>query len=299
MSNSQEAQPTEPNRVWRRELRPFSKKRISEVCKAMHIDSDWHRHWCAEMKEQPRMHRKQWEHTYILQALHERGCIQPGKRGLAFAVGTEPLPAVLAKHGCEIVATDLNPEEGTKLGWTNGNQLCFGVDSLNTRGICDATLFNERVTYRAVNMNNIPKDLTDFDFNWSSCSFEHLGSIKKGMAFIQNQLSTLKHGGWAVHTTEYNISSNTETQDNNKSTVIFRQRDIDEMVKLLRDSGHVVEEVDYSLGGQPEDFAVDLFPYSQNVHLKLQLEKYVVTSIGLIIQKQGNALQKRKKFWFF
>ena len=103
----------------------------------------------------------------------------------------------------------------------------------------------------------------------------------------------------AIHTTEYNVSSNTETQDNNKSTVIFRQRDIDEMIKGLRDAGHFVEEVDYSLGGQPEDFNVDVFPYSANPHLKLQLDKYVVTSIGLIIQKNGEALQKRKKFWFF
>ena len=130
MSDSQSTLLTDPQRNWRKELLPQSKRRISELCKATDIHSEWHKHWCQEIQEQPEMRRKQWEYTYILHALHERGCIKPGNRGLAFAVGTEPLPSVFAKHGCYILATDLNPEEGTKLGWTNGNQLCFGIDTV-------------------------------------------------------------------------------------------------------------------------------------------------------------------------
>jgi hypothetical protein len=57
-------------------------------------------------------------------------------------------------------------------------------------------------------------------------------------------------------------------------------------VKELRNKGHYVEEVDYSLGGLPEDFHVDVWPHLQDVHLKLQLNEFVVTSIGLIIQKK-------------
>ncbi|MBK7559823.1 MAG: hypothetical protein IPI54_17045 [Chitinophagaceae bacterium] len=134
-------------------------------------------------------------------------------------------------------------------------------------------------------MNDIPADLVDFDFNWSSCSFEHLGTIEKGITFLRNQLKTLKPGGWAVHTTEYNISSNDETQDNNDS-VFYRKRDIEKIVSLLRADGHFVDEPDYALGGLPEDFKVDIYPYKQDVHLKLQVDKFVVTSIGLIIQKK-------------
>jgi hypothetical protein len=40
------------------------------------------------------------------------------------------------------------------------------------------------------------------------------------------------------------------------------------------------------LGGLPEDFNVDTWPHREEVHLKLQLNEYVVTSIGLIIQKK-------------
>lgn len=264
-------------------------KRRSELCKAKDQYADWYRHWCNQLKETPQFHRKQWEYVYIMQALWERGCIERGKKGLVFATGNEPLPAVFASFGCNILATDIFPEKGVEMGWDNGNQLCFGIESLNKRQLCDEEDFDKLVQYRPVDMNDIPDDLAGFDFNWSSCSFEHLGTLDKGFLFLKNQLKTLKPGGWAVHTTEYNISSNDETQENN-STVIYRQRDIEYIINELRNEGHFVEELDLSLGGLPEDFMVDTEPHQQKVHLKLQVDKYVVTSIGLIIQKNDGLI---------
>jgi SAM-dependent methyltransferase len=220
-----------------------------------------------------------------MQALWERGCIQSGKKGLVFAVGTEPGPSVFANYGCSILATDIFPEKGIEKGWTDADQLCFGVESLNSRKLCTDEVLNRHVQYRPVDMNNIPADLKGFDFNWSSCSFEHLGSIEKGLLFLQNQLKTLKPGGWAVHTTEFNISSD-ESTIKTGDTVVFRRRDLDMIVKRLRQMGHYVEELDYSLGNSKEDFQVDYLPHQQKVHLKLQLGDYIVTSIGLIIQKK-------------
>lgn len=272
-------------RKWNRELINDFGKRRSELCKAKNYQAAWFKHWCNQLGETPNFHRKQWEFVFVMQALYERGCIAPGKKGLVFAVGTEPLPAMFASFGCEILATDIFPDKGVEMGWDNGNQLCFGLESLNTRKLCDAEDFNKLVQYRPVDMNDIPDDLVDFDFNWSSCSFEHLGTLDKGFQFLKNQMKTLKPGGWAVHTTEYNVSSNDETQENN-STVIYRQRDIEHIVNELRKQGHFVEEVDFSLGGLPEDFMVDTEPHQQKIHLKLQVDKYVVTSIGLVIQKK-------------
>jgi len=274
-------------RKWNTNLLGDIGKRRSELCKAKDFHKEWYKRWAHEMGEEPNFHRKQWEYIYVLQALWERGCIQQGKRGIGFAVGTEPLPSVFAKYGCDILATDIFQEEGIAKGWSTDNQLCFGVDSLYKCNICDEETFRKRVEYMPVDMNEIPADLRNFDFNWSSCSFEHLGTIERGIQFLHNQLKTLKPGGWAVHTTEYNISSNDETQDNDP-TVIFRQRDIETVVAGLRRQGHFVEELDYSLGGLPQDFNVDIFPHKQGIHLKLQIDRFVVTSIGLIIQKKVN-----------
>lgn len=277
---------TEAERKWNTKLVSDFWKRRSELCKAKDYKQAWFKRWCDELGEKPNYHRKQWEFVYVLQALWERGCLEKGKRGIGFAVGTEPLPSVFSNYGCDILATDILPEEGIAKGWDNANQLCFGVDSLYKCNICDEVEFKKRVEYMAVDMNHIPAELRNYDFNWSSCSFEHLGTIEKGLAFLRNQLRTLKPGGWAVHTTEYNISSNDETQDNDPS-VIFRQRDIERIAKELRDAGHFVEELDYSIGGLPEDYQVDIFPHKQKIHLKLQIGRFVVTSLGLIIQKDG------------
>jgi hypothetical protein len=270
---------------WNESLIYDTGKRKSELCKAKDWCTDWFARWVKELNEPARFHRKQWEFIYVMQALWERGCIAEGKKGLVFAVGTEPGPSIFANYGCDILATDIFPEQGKEKGWTVGDQLCFGIESLNKRGLTDEDTLRKHVTYRAVDMNDIPGDLRGFDFNWSSCSFEHLGSINKGLDFLKNQLKTLKPGGWAVHTTEFNISANDRTLDTG-DTVIFRMRDLEKLAKELRSKGHYVEEIDYSLGGLPEDFMVDTWPHSEKVHLKLQLNEFVVTSIGLIIQKK-------------
>jgi SAM-dependent methyltransferase len=275
----------EIKRKWNTSLVYDTGKRKSELCKAKDWYTDWFQRWCHEMNDPIRFHRKQWEFVYVMQSLWERNCIKAGKKGLVFAVGSEPGPSVFANYGCDIVATDIFPEQGKEKGWTEGDQLCFGIESLNKRGLTDDATLKKHVSYRAVDMNDIPGDLKGFDFNWSSCSFEHLGSIKKGLKFLKNQLKTLKPGGWAVHTTEFNISSNDKTLDN-CDTVIFRMKDLEQLAKELRKEGHFVEELDYSLGGLPQDFQVDTFPHTEDVHLKLQLNEFVVTSIGLIIQKR-------------
>lgn len=272
-------------RKWNTSLVNDTERRKSELCKSKHLQMEWYRRWCLELKEEPKFHRKQWEFVYVLQSLWERDCIAAGKKGLVFAVGSEPMPSILANYGCDIVATDIEPDRGKELGWTIGDQLCLGIDSLNKRGLCSDETIRKHVTYRSVDMNAIPSDLKNFDFSWSSCSFEHLGSIDKGLSFLKEQLKTLKPGGWAVHTTEFNISSNDLTLDN-ADTVIFRMKDIERLKKELNAKGHFLEEPDYSLGGLPEDFNVDVFPHQQDIHLKLQLNEFVVTSIGLIIQKK-------------
>lgn len=273
-------------RTWTNSLTQEAGRRRSELCKAQDFHKDWYHRWCFEMKEKPRYHRKQWEYAYNMQALWERDCIHGGSHGLVFAVGTEPAPSIFANYGCHILATDIYPAQGKEKGWKKTGQLCVGLDSLNKRQLCEEGRFRELVGYQPLDMNAIPENLQGFDFNWSSCSFEHLGSIEKGLAFLKNQLNTLRPGGWAVHTTEFNISSNDETQDLN-DTVIFRQRDIDRVIGELREEGHFVEETDYSIGGMPEDFMVDITPHRQEVHVKLQVGRFVVTSLGLIIRKKG------------
>jgi hypothetical protein len=258
----------------------------SGLCTQAQLESPNFRGWIQRMGLAFKLHRKCWEYAFIAQALAERGFLQPGRRGLGFAVGREPLASLFAAHGCQIVATDLDEELARELGWVTTHQHAARLDDLNHAKLCDPVTFRRRVSFRAVDMNSIPDDLRGFDFVWSSCSFEHLGSIAQGHRFIERMTRCLKPEGVAVHNTEFNLSSNEDTIDNNPSFVLFRQRDIEAMVSSLRAQGRVVD-LDLLSGVGPADAFIDEYPYRQETHLKLRIGPYVSTSVGLIIGPVG------------
>lgn len=250
-----------------------------------HLESPAFRHWAEALGLRWRRHRKLWEFCFICQALYERGMLERGRRGLGFAVGEEALPALFASRGCEIVATDLDATDERSGPWAETGQLADSIEKLERPDICAPEDFARLVRFRAVDMNRIPHDLKEFDFTWSSCSFEHCGSIALGSEFLIRQMDCLKPGGVAVHTTEFNLTSNEDTLTEGW-TVIFRRRDIDEIIGELERRGHYVEPVCYALGSTADDKFVDVFPYGDEPHLKLLIEdRFVSTSIALIIRK--------------
>jgi hypothetical protein len=259
----------------------------SGLCRQLHFSTDEFRYWVRELGETPSMHRKQWEYFYIAQVLFEHGMLVPGKKGLAFAVGREALPALFARHGCEILATDLEEEAARTEGWVHTGQHSNQVEHLFREHVCPAETFFTSVRYQNLNMNEVPDDLRGtFDFCWSSCAFEHLGSIEHGLTFVERSINTLVPGGVAVHTTEFNLSSNDETIET-PSLSIFRRRDMEELAARLSAAGHEVSRFDWSSGPGFAETVIDLPPYKGNPHLKLQIEQYACTSVGIIVRKKG------------
>ncbi|TFW10114.1 methyltransferase domain-containing protein [Oxalobacteraceae bacterium OM1] len=265
---------------------------VSRICTQDSLLSPQMQEWQLRFKERPiHLHRKIWEWCYISEALAERGMLRPGMRGLGFAVGQEPLTAMYARMGASIVATDLFAEKAEESGWVTTGQHAGDTAALNNRGLCDEREFNRLVTFQFADMNNIGTGFDEqFDFVWSSCAFEHLGSIEKGLQFVQNAMRCLKPGGYAVHTTEFNLSSDADTVESG-DTVLFRKRDIESLIAALREQGHAID-IDWANGNGYADQTIDLPPYKQEVHLRVQIQQYVVTSIGLIVRKAGGAQEK-------
>jgi hypothetical protein len=237
------------------------------------------------------LHRKMWEWLFIAEALHERGMLAQGHRGLGFGVGQEPLVALFAAEGCEIVATDQPHDAAVASGWTDSQvEWADGTDALNRSGLCPAEDFRRRVRFRPVDMNAVPEDLRGFDFSWSSCALEHLGTLSAGTDFVLAQMDCLRPGGVSVHTTEFLVSSDAETVESG-GTVFYRRRDIEALAARLRRAGHDID-VDYTLGTTPEDLHVDVPPFS-DVHLRTELSGYVTTSLALVVTK-GAARRTRR-----
>lgn len=231
--------------------------------------------------------RKIWEFVYIAHHLDRLNVLIPGSRGLVFGVGTEPLPAVFAARGCHIVATDAPDDVAEDGGWKE-HRWSSHVENLTNDGICDPDLFRERVSYRTVDMNAIPSDLGQFDFCWSACCFEHLGSLQHGLDFVEASVDLcLRPGGTAIHTTEYNLSTNDSTLES-PGLSVYRKKDLGGLRSSLTNSGHSVSELTIAPDSSYLDQYVDLRPFSSDLHLKLDLAGYAVTSAGIIVQKRDD-----------
>jgi len=263
---------------------PTLDRPVSQLCTASQFEEESFPLWCAALDLKPDHHRKIWEFCYVTAVMQAAGVLEPGRRALGFGCGTEPIPALLARLGLEVLATDAPHEIIAGQGWDSTNQHTGGLQDLEKPGIVDQETFLAHVSFRPVDMNAIPADLTGFDACWSSCAFEHLGSIAHGLDFFENSLRTLRPGGLAVHTTEFNLQSNDETYED-AALSLFRKRDIEALLGRLADAGHEVWPLNLHPGTAPVDEHIDLPPYALP-HLKLRVANYVTTSIGLAVRKR-------------
>ncbi|WP_380787636.1 hypothetical protein [Sphingomonas sp. R86521] len=257
---------------------------LSQMCTAAQFDEPDYARWLQRMHRPMHRHRKQWEFVYICRMLEHMQMLQPQFRGIGFGCGVEPLPAVFASYDIFVTASDLAADDPRAKSWHDTAQHLAAVAELRDPAICPDELFDSRVEYRSIDMNHIDVDRRDYDFCWSSCALEHLGSIANGLKFIEGSLDVLRPGGVAVHTTELNLTSNRKTLDN-MDTVLFRRRDIERLAVKLAKQGHEVVPITFDLGDHVDDDFIDVAPYASDIHLKLALQHYVTTSFGLAVRK--------------
>ncbi len=280
----------------RKAERPAPKTIKSKLCTQADIESDWAIFWANELKWPSVYHRKFWELLYVTQSLWSAGKLVSGARGLGFGCGAESLPSLFAKYGATILATDLPASRPEAEVWSAGGQHASSVEALRKRAICPDEKRLETIEFRPLDMNDIDRDLDGgFDFCWSLCALEHLGSIDKGFDFIRNSLRTLKPGGVAVHTTEFTFDPG-PVRDNNPC-VLFTKDRLVEFAERLRREGFTVAEFDFSPGdGDLDGFAdIPLLPAQTAhiarsrslLHLKICIDGYVCTSVGLTVTAPG------------
>lgn len=252
----------------------------SQLCTASQLHESIYSYWLTEIGQELTYHRKPWEYVYILQVLTKFNLLRSGVKGLGFGCGKEPLAAVMAKHGCDIMATDIDPRDISAEDWG-----AMSAADLYFPGICPEEVFQERVSFSYANMNQIPDTLmAGYDFLWSGCALEHLGSLAAGKEFVLNSTRCLKPGGVAVHTTEFNLTNGEETLESPRLS-IYRKKDIQQLEKQLEQIGCSMLPCNWYSGDLPQDKHIDLPPYKQEIHLKLKIEQFDVTSLGLVVIK--------------
>lgn len=271
------------------------------VCRFEHFTAPWFTRWETTLEPElrdllalhgappgrPRYHRKGWEWAAVLAAADERGLLHAGARALGFAVGSEPLAAMFAARGVAVVGTDVPANARAATTWSHDGQHAASLAALEKPRILDAPTFAERTTFVPVDMRKqLRFPAGSFDFVWSCCAIEHLGSLDAGLDFVLRAAALLKPGGFAFHTTEFNLSSNDRTLRKG-GTVLYREQDVKRLDGDLRRRGFCLESIDLAPGGELHDRRFDVEPYYQDAtreHVTLLLDGFVTTSALLIVR---------------
>lgn len=235
-----------------------------------------------------RLHRKIWEWAYIAQAVTELGHMEAGRRALGFGVGNEPLPALFARAGLDVLATDQPAEAGDH--WDRIGQLTRGISELAQEHIVPIEQLRRQVTVREVDMNQLPDDLGTFDVVWSACVIEHLGSPARGLEFVLDSCELLRPGGVAVHTTELELTRRDESADYGHCAV-YRREELLEFADRLHAAGYEADFNFHVSMDSPADRWISLALTPEHdvlpdlAHLKLVVGDSVSTSYGISIRK--------------
>lgn len=219
--------------------------------------------------------RKIWEYCFIVNAIETYAATGPGTRGLVFGCGMEFITSVLAAGGSDILATDYVEQ--------SHNWQAQGLEDLYSPSHIDRASFDARVRFQHLDMNEIDPFLTGFDFLWSTGSLEHIGGYDKGLAFVENAMHCLKPGGIAVHTTELTLTSDDVGYDS-PTLSFYCRRDIEQLAGRLINAGHLII-LNFERGRTVADMHVDTPPYHYGRTLCAHFSGHIISSIGLIIQK--------------
>jgi hypothetical protein len=274
---------------------------MSKATTQRDVESPWFRFWCKELRIAPIYHRKLWEFAFLLQCLYEQGMLVSGMKGIGFGCGEEPLASYFASKGIDTLVTDLELEKVKGSGWIETGQHASSLESSYHPDLCSREQFERHVRHAYIDMNSISQIYEEqHNFCWSVCAMEHLGSVDKGLAFVENSLKTLKPGGIAIHTTEYNYLATDVTIDN-WPTVLFLKKHFEALARRVNDAGHTFYGPSFDIGNGYLDRFIDLPPYfigegilnkeqwadvNQISHLKLSIDGYACTCFGVLIKKK-------------
>lgn len=258
----------------------------SKVCTQKDIESDWSRYWLDKLNIDFVYHRKYWELSYVLQVLYENNMLMNGKRGIGFACGCEKLPSFFASLDIDVTASDKPDDDISNNKWAQTGQYTKSIEDLYYSDIVEKSKFEENVHLKYIDMNNIPDDLNNkFDFCWSICALEHLGSIANGLKFIVHSSKLLKPGGISVHTTEFNYLDIINTRDN-CDPVIFKKEHFESLYENMKNENCELVKLDFDYGNKIFDSYIDYSPWTPGVpHLKLNINGIPITCYGIIIKK--------------
>ncbi|WP_116092004.1 hypothetical protein [Sphingomonas crusticola] len=194
--------------------------------------------WMSRLRPQGKAGVEHWRKVYTLQVLRRYGMLEHGAVGLGFEPSPSGVPAALAAMQTRVVAA-FPARPGYPLNPDTLKQ------DLRGRAPCDERAFEENIIARIASWRNIPEDLVNFDFLWSSHANERLYSVAAAAQFVENAMRCLRPGGLAVHTMSYDLAPGGRSTPSSER-VLLQQNDVERLGLVLVSRGHEVAQFKFS-----------------------------------------------------
>jgi hypothetical protein len=248
---------------------------VSQMCTAGQFDEPVYRKWIGRLGEPAERDRAVWEQAYVLQVLTLYGMLEANARGIGFGVEEGGLPAVMAAAGVTVtVAQGAGPEEQMDADDRLARRLL-------RPGICDEATFARKVDVRSIDLADIPHDLVNYDFTWSSSVSSKLGSVAAGLTFVDQAMDCLRPNGIAVHVFDFDPTVTEQTVA--VGSTYWRRREVEQAALGLISRGHEVAEIKL-VPAQTKKRGRDRAAAAEAVYVE-SLGGNAVTSFGLIARK--------------
>ena len=173
-------------------------KAFSKLCDATDwFDPAFERIIRAELEEEPRFHRKQWEFVQIFRTLESLGFLNGQSRGLSMGGGEERLLYAVARRAGHLTVTDLCESDSAWAGARTDDP------DRSLKAAAPFAVDPSCLTARRMDMRTLEFDDASFDFCYSSCAIEHIGTYHDFLEHLQEVRRVLKDDGVYVLTTEF------------------------------------------------------------------------------------------------
>lgn len=256
------------------------------VPRAADFQAAWLLQACRELCIEPRLHRQVWEYAFLLSACRRLGLLQPGRRALGVGTHDDPLTSCLTAHGLEVVllAEDSAPAQVMERAFRPA--------------LVGRARFDALASVEPPNLLSEPFRLAgQFDLCWTTQALERQGSVTAGLGMAHAMIHTLRPGGVALLTTEFDLGLTGTHARGSSAITVFGRTELERLREELAAAGHAMAPLDVAWGTGVLDSYIDMPPYAgdpqaqpgraEPPHLKLLIEGTVATRIGLVLHAAG------------
>ena len=195
--------------------------------------------WIRAVGEEPRLHNKQWEYAQVLEA--RKRYAPNAKRLVGLGCGIDAIIPKLAETAELVTATDLYGRPGAwKAAQQRPDEFYPQVKNLRVH---------------PMNMRQIDLPRGAFDFVWSLCAVEHVGSADDVIDTVRQAGELLAPGGVMAITTEFTFAKRPFYAPARPSGTMYF--DATMLRRLYTETGlHFVEPMDLRVSTHPMNVPV-------------------------------------------